>query len=439
MTALRRTLAPDDPASVDLDRLGETLRRGDPGRVRAEAAWQIGRRPPLAPALAPSLVAALEDESGAVRAEAARTLGTLESPPTATLAALVRALDDERQAVRWRAIDSLVALHPEIERGVARDRSRARRRRPLRASRGHLVFAKHRAAGRPGHPRPARGAPPRPGPGGAGGGDADPRGAGRLGRRDPHCPRRHPPRARGRRRASPRRADPGAPRAEGGSLDPGARRGPRRPQRTRPERGRDRPRSNPVTGPRGRGGARPRHPGRGESRPPRGGPRTGAARDAAGGRGRPGGPPGGRRRPGPRGRPPGPRRTALGRPQGASRPPDLGPTRVSASGARPTFPSESPGCRLDPHLPVACPTCWTSARPSGPPSTSGLRCSGSSRSSRRATAPSPESSSSATTRPATSRWRPPAGGARTPGRGIASARASPAGWCRAVGRWSCRE
>ena len=114
VAALRAALDPEDPATASLGRLAEALERGDPSRKRAEAAWQIGRRPP-SPAVAPALVAALGDTSEAVRAEAARALGALDGRSAEAVPALIRALDDERQAVRWRAVEALVALRPGLD------------------------------------------------------------------------------------------------------------------------------------------------------------------------------------------------------------------------------------------------------------------------------------------------------------------------------------
>jgi HEAT repeat protein/lysophospholipase L1-like esterase len=114
VTALRAALDPEDPAEAGLGQLAEALERADSSRERAEAAWQIGRRPPP-PEMASPLLAALGDESEAVRAEASRALGALDDPSAEVLDALTRTLGDERQAVRWRAIEALVALHPDVE------------------------------------------------------------------------------------------------------------------------------------------------------------------------------------------------------------------------------------------------------------------------------------------------------------------------------------
>jgi HEAT repeat protein len=116
-TAAARSHLGAQAAHVPVRRLLAALTSDDP-RLRAEAAWLLGRRGDAARAGGPELLRALDDPSEPVRAEAARAIGRLGHAAAAEAGGLTRALNDPRQGVRWRAIEALVALRPASDAAI---------------------------------------------------------------------------------------------------------------------------------------------------------------------------------------------------------------------------------------------------------------------------------------------------------------------------------
>jgi HEAT repeat protein len=104
-------------------------------RLRAEAAWSMGKRPRAAATAAPALTAALKLSAPAVRANAAGALYRLGRAPDE----LVRLLDDREPAARANAALAL-ARNPAARRAIARlaerDEDRFTRAAAQRAQKG---------------------------------------------------------------------------------------------------------------------------------------------------------------------------------------------------------------------------------------------------------------------------------------------------------------
>ncbi len=75
-------------------------------RLRAEAAWALGRLGPAAASAIPSLLRALHDDHECVRADAASALGETGQAGRVALPDLLAKTADPRASVRWHAIDA---------------------------------------------------------------------------------------------------------------------------------------------------------------------------------------------------------------------------------------------------------------------------------------------------------------------------------------------
>lgn len=87
-------------------------------RVRAAAAWALGRVETPASLAIPALAAALRDPREPVRAAAARALGRLGAAARPVVPTLLAALEDERAIVRWESADALARLTVPVERAA---------------------------------------------------------------------------------------------------------------------------------------------------------------------------------------------------------------------------------------------------------------------------------------------------------------------------------
>jgi HEAT repeat protein/lysophospholipase L1-like esterase len=102
--------APSPPPTAS--ELITALHAGDETE-RVAAAWALGDVDDRQAAVT-ALVERLKDESARVRAGAAWSLGRIGPKAQAAAAPLVACLDDEDDAVRWRAVSALGQIHPEV-------------------------------------------------------------------------------------------------------------------------------------------------------------------------------------------------------------------------------------------------------------------------------------------------------------------------------------
>jgi len=115
--ALRSALGGRDLDAAAVPSLITAVASGDP-RVRAQAAWALGRMGPAAKAAVPALTKALQDPQESVRLAATVALGLLGPEARTAFPALAKGLSDPRENVRARSAEAIYRIGPEAEQAL---------------------------------------------------------------------------------------------------------------------------------------------------------------------------------------------------------------------------------------------------------------------------------------------------------------------------------